>query len=395
MTIAAKIEETLSKSSWIRKMFEQGAKLKAEHGGENVFDFSIGNPNLEPPAAFQTALEQVAREQGQNVHGYMPNSGYPHVRKAIADNIGDEQGAVLSAEDIVITCGAAGGLNVLLKALLNPGEEVLVTRPFFVEYTFYAENHGGVLKTVEANPDFTLNLGAIERAITPKTKVMIINSPNNPTGQIYPRESLDALGRILRKKGEEFGTVITLISDEPYRKLVFDNILVPPVFPSYGNSVVVTSHAKDLSLPGERIGYIVVNPDCSFRDTLIPALALTNRILGFVNAPALMQRILPLIQGASVDIDAYRKKRDMLCDILKDAGFTFTTPPGAFYIFPKSPIPDDVRFVALLQDELILAVPGTGFGGPGYFRLAFCVDDLTIERSRTAFKRVMARLKEV
>ena len=358
-----------------------------------MFDFSIGNPNLEPPVAFQEALERVAGERGKNVHGYMPNSGYPHVRKAIADSIGDEQGAVLSADDIVITCGAAGGLNVLLKALLNPGEEVLVTRPFFVEYTFYAENHGGVLKTVEANPDFTLNLAAIERAITPQTKVMIINSPNNPTGQIYPKESLDALGRILRKKGEAFGTVITLISDEPYRKLVFDNILVSPVFPSYGNSVVVTSHAKDLSLPGERIGYIVVNPACSFRDKLIPALALTNRILGFVNAPALMQRILPLIQGASVDIDAYRKKRDMLCDILKDAGFTFTTPPGAFYIFPKSPIPDDVRFVALLQDELILAVPGTGFGGPGYFRLAFCVDDLTIEGSRAAFKRVMAGLE--
>ncbi|ACN16221.1 putative aspartate/tyrosine/aromatic acid aminotransferase [Desulforapulum autotrophicum HRM2] len=393
MTIAVKIEETLSKSSWIRKMFEQGAKLKAEHGAENVFDFSIGNPNLEPPVAFQEALEQVAGERGKNVHGYMPNSGYPHVRKAIADSIGDEQGAVLSADDIVITCGAAGGLNVLFKALLNPGEEVLVTRPFFVEYTFYAENHGGVLKTAAANPDFTLNLDAIERAITPKTKVMIINSPNNPTGQIYPKESLDALGGLLRKKGKEFGTVITLISDEPYRKLVFDNILVPPVFPSYENSVVVTSHAKDLSLPGERIGYLVVNPACSFRDKLIPALALTNRILGFVNAPALMQRILPLIQGASVDIDAYRKKRDMLCEILKDAGFTFTTPPGAFYIFPKSPIPDDVKFVSILQDELILAVPGTGFGGPGYFRLAFCVDDFTIESSRAAFKRAMARLE--
>ncbi|MDY0376091.1 MAG: pyridoxal phosphate-dependent aminotransferase [Desulfobacterium sp.] len=394
MTIAAKIEETLSKSSWIRKMFEQGTKLKAEHGAENVFDFSIGNPNLEPPQAFQEALERVACERGENVHGYMPNTGYPHVRKSIAENIGDEQGAVLAADDIVITCGAAGGLNVVLKALLNPGEEVLVTRPFFVEYTSYAENHGGVLKTVEANPDFTLNLAAIERAITPKTKVMMINSPNNPTGQIYSKESLDALGRLLRKSGEKFGTVIYLVSDEPYRKIVFDGTPVPPVFPSYENSVVITSHSKDLSLSGERIGYIVVNPASPFRDKLLPALALTNRILGFVNAPAMMQRILPLIQGASVDIEAYKRKRDLLCDILKDAGLTFVIPSGAFYLFPKSPLEDDVKFVSILQDELILAVPGTGFSGPGYFRLAFCVDDQTIELSRDAFKRAMARVKE-
>jgi aspartate aminotransferase len=393
MTIAAKIEETLLKSSWIRKMFEQGAKLKAEHGAENVFDFSIGNPNLEPPKAFQDALEKVACERGKNIHGYMPNPGYPHVRKTIAENIGEEQGAVLSADDIVITCGAAGGLNVVLKALLNPGEEVLVTRPFFVEYTFYAENHGGVLKTVEANPDFTLNLDAIESAITAKTKVMIINSPNNPTGQIYSKESLAALGRLLSRMGEKFGTVIYLVSDEPYRKIVFDNALVPPVFPSYENSVVITSHSKDLSLPGERIGYIAVNPASPFRDKLLPALALTNRILGFVNAPAIMQRILPLIQGVSVDIEVYKKKRDLLCDILRAAGFTFVVPPGAFYLFPKSPMEDDVKFVALLQEELILAVPGTGFGCPGYFRLAFCVDDQTIELSRAAFKRAMARIE--
>ncbi len=392
MTIAVKIEETLSKSSWIRKMFEEGGKLKALHGADKVFDFSIGNPNLEPPQAFQDALEKIACQKGENIHGYMPNPGYPAVRQAIADNVGDELGAVLSNDDIVITCGAAGGLNIILKALLNPGDEVLVPRPFFVEYTFYADNHGGVLKTVEANEDFTLNLAAMEAAITPKTKVLIINSPNNPTGQIYSKESLSALGELLEKKGAEFGTTIYLVSDEPYRKIVFDNTVVPPVFPAYKNSIVATSHSKDLSLPGERIGYLVVNPACPFRDQLLPALALTNRILGFVNAPALMQRVLPLIQGASVDIDAYRRKRDLLCDILNDAGYTFTTPPGAFYLFPKSPIKDDVKFVGMLQEELILAVPGTGFGGPGYFRLAFCVDDGTIERSRSAFKRAMDRV---
>jgi aspartate aminotransferase len=392
MTIAAKIEETLSKSSWIRKMFEEGGRLKAEHGADNVFDFSIGNPNLEPPQAFQDALEKIACQKGENIHGYMPNPGYPSVRQAIADSVGDEQGAVLSADDIVITCGAAGGLNIILKALLNPGDEVLVTTPFFVEYTFYADNHGGVLKTVEANEDFTLNLAAIGEAITPKTKVMIVNSPNNPTGQIYSKESLAALGGLLEKKGAEFGTTIYLVSDEPYRKIVFDNTVVPPVFPTYKNTIVATSHSKDLSLPGERIGYLIVNPACPFRDQLLPALALTNRILGFVNAPALMQRVLPLIQGASVDIDAYRRKRDLLCDVLNEAGYTFNTPPGAFYFFVKSPIKDDVKFVGMLQEELILAVPGTGFGGPGYFRLAFCVDDGTIERSRSAFKQAMDRV---
>ncbi len=391
MTIAEKIDQTLLKSSWIRKMFEEGARLKAKHGTTNVFDFSIGNPNLPPPDAFQKALETVAMEKESWVHGYMANTGFPFVREYIAKNIAGEQAADVTADDIVITCGAAGGINVILKALLNPGEEVLVSRPFFVEYTFYAENHGGVLKTVPAKKDFTLDLSAIEAEITKKTRVVLINSPNNPTGQIYSKESLKTLGKILEKKSLEYGSVIYLVSDEPYRKIVFDDIAVPPVFPCYGNSIVATSHSKDLSLPGERIGYVVVNPQAEYRDKLRQAMALTNRILGFVNAPALMQRVLPLIHGASVDIDAYRKKRDLFCEGLSDAGYSFTTPPGAFYLFPQCPIEDDVEFVRALQEELILAVPGSGFGGPGYFRLAFCVEDETIKNAMPAFKRVMAR----
>ncbi len=409
MSIAAKIEQSLVKSSWIRKMFEQGATLKAEHGSENVFDFSIGNPNLPPPRAFQTALETVAAQQESWVHGYMPNTGFPFVREFIAENIRGEQTvevsaestceptaeltAELNADDIVITCGAAGGLNVILKALLNPGEEVLVSRPFFVEYTFYAENHGGVLKTVPTLQDFTLDIDAIESAITKKTRVMIINSPNNPTGQIYSGESLKALGDLLEKKSREYGAVIYLVSDEPYRKIVFDDVVVPPVFGCYAESIVATSHSKDLSLPGERIGYLAINPKAQYREQLRGGMALTNRILGFVNAPAMMQRVLPLIHGASVDIDAYRRKRDLFCEGLADAGYRFTTPPGAFYLFPKSPIEDDVKFVQALLDELILAVPGSGFGGPGYFRLAFCVEDDTIRRSIPAFKRVMERFR--
>jgi len=389
MTIAENIEETLLKSSWIRKMFEEGARLKAEYGNKNVFDFSIGNPNLPPPDQFQEALEQVAAQKDDWIHGYMPNTGYPFVRHAIAENIRKEQAADITQEDIVITCGAAGGLNVILKALLNPGEEVLVTRPFFVEYTFYAQNHNGVLKTVPAKKDFTLDLEAIEQAITPKTKVMLINSPNNPTGQIYSENSLKRLGEILEEKGKTFGTTIYLVSDEPYRHIVFDDARVPPVFPYYKNSIVATSHSKDLSLAGERIGYLAVNPDAEYRERILQAAALTNRILGFVNAPALIQRVLPFIQGARVDVAAYKRKRDIFCQGLARAGYTFTIPPGAFYLFPESPLKDDVAFVKALQEELILAVPGSGFGQPGYFRLSFCVDDETIENAIPGFKRVM------
>ncbi|MBF0243257.1 MAG: pyridoxal phosphate-dependent aminotransferase [Desulfamplus sp.] len=406
MSIASKIDETIAKSSWIRKMFEEGARLKAKHGSENVFDFSIGNPNLPPPKAFDSALKTVAAQNEQWVHGYMANSGFAFVREAVAENIkveltenieGKELNLAkeiadnLTADDIVMTCGAAGGLNVLFKALLNPGEEVLVSRPFFVEYTFYADNHNGVLKTVQSNRDFTLDLKAIEEAIGPKTRIMLINSPNNPTGQIYSESSLKALGELLKQKSDEYGATIYLVSDEPYRKIVFDNTPVPSIFPCYDQSIVATSHSKDLSLPGERIGYLAINPRATHRDKLRAAMALTNRILGFVNAPAIMQRVLPLLKGARVDIDAYKRKRDIFCKGLKDAGYLFTTPPGAFYLFPQSPIDDDVKFVQALQEELILAVPGSGFGGAGHFRLAFCVDDETIKKSIPAFKRVMNR----
>ena len=392
MTIAAKIEETLTRSSWIRKMFEEGARLKAQFGADQVFDFSIGNPNLPPPEEFQKALETVAKDTGEGLHGYMPNTGYPEVREAIAKTAALEQAAPVTADDIILTCGAAGGLNVIFKALLNPGEEVVVPRPFFVEYTFYADNHGGVLKTVATKGDFTLDLDAMDRAVTEKTRIVLINSPNNPTGQIYDQESLKALGELLAAKSRKFGSAIYLVSDEPYKKIVFDDVDVPPVFSCYPDSIVATSHSKDLSLPGERIGYVVVNPGAHHREKLAAAMALTNRILGFVNAPALIQRVLPLIQGARVNIDAYRRKRDIFCEGLARAGYKFTTPPGAFYLFPECPIKDDVTFVGKLQEERILAVPGSGFGGPGYFRLAFCVEDDTIKRSMPGFARVLDRL---
>ncbi|MEH0018878.1 MAG: pyridoxal phosphate-dependent aminotransferase [Desulfobacter sp.] len=392
MSIAEKIEQTMESASWIRKMFEAGARLKAEHGAGNVFDFSIGNPNLEPPDAFRDALRNAAGDNTPGIHGYMPNAGYPHVRDAVATTLSGIQDKPVTAGDVVMTCGAAGGLNVVFKALLNPGEEVLVPVPCFVEYGFYADNHGGVMKTVGTQSDFSLDLDALAEAITPRTRIVLVNSPNNPTGVVYSREELAGLGRLLRKKSEELNRVIYLVSDEPYTRIVYDGTEVPPVFQAHPDTLVVASHSKDLSLPGERIGYVAVNPDARHRRSLADAMVLTNRILGFVNAPALIQRVLPDLQGIGVDVAAYKRKRDLLCDGMASAGYTFDIPKGAFYLFVKSPVPDDVTFVQKLQEELILAVPGSGFVGSGYFRLAFCVDDHTITNATPGFKRAIEKI---
>jgi aspartate aminotransferase len=288
-----------------------------------------------------------------------------------------------------MTCGAAGALNIILKALLDPGDEVLSPVPCFVEYHFYTDNHGGVFKTVPTHDDFSLDLSAMESAVNQNTKVVLINSPNNPTGQVYSKESLDALGRLLREKSAQFKKTIYLVADEPYRKIIYDDVHVPCIFDSYGNSIMATSYSKDISIPGERIGFTVVNPDADFRSDLLNAMALTNRIIGFVNAPALMQRVVAEMQGMSVDVSLYKRKRDLLCDGLRECGYEFVTPSGAFYLFPKAPIPDDVAFVKALQEELILVVPGSGFMGPGHFRIAFCVEDDTIVKAMPGFKRVM------
>ena len=392
MTIAAKIESFMAKSSWIRKMFEEGTMLKQQHGADSVYDFSLGNPYLQPPDKFRTVLQDLIANSGPCDHAYMPNTGYPAVCRKVADYLASEQEVPISAGEIIMTCGAAGGLNIILKALLNPEEEVITPAPFFVEYGFYADNHGGKLVTVPTNEDFTLNIDAIRAAVTQQTKVVLINSPNNPTGQIYSRESLDELGALLREKSREFQKTIYLVSDEPYRKIVYDGIAVPSLFACYDDSIIVTSYSKDISIPGERIGYVAVNPKASFKKDLIAGMALANRILGFVNAPALMQRVIGELQGESADMQAYAKKRDLLCDGLLDCGYRFEKPAGAFYLFCKSPIPDDVAFVKTLQEELILTVPGSGFGGPGHFRIAFCVDDNTITNAMPGFKKALQKI---
>ena len=393
MTVAKKISQIMDQSSWIRKMFEEGARLKAEHGAGKVFDFSLGNPNLPPPEKFNEILRDTVDSCGLGDHCYMPQAGYPQVCVSIADYLTGEQGVDISCDEIIMTCGAAGALNVIFKALLDPGDEVLTPAPCFVEYRFYADNHGGVLKMVATQPDFSLDLEAIANAITAKTKIILINSPNNPTGQIYDADSLDALGKLLAQKSSEHGHIIYLVSDEPYRKIVFGDATVPSIFKCYNQSIIATSYSKDISIPGERIGFAAVNPAATHKQTLMAGMSLTNRILGFVNAPALMQRVVACMQGMSVDIGEYQRKRDLLCDGLADAGYDFTTPSGAFYLFPRTPTDDDVSFVRALQEELILVVPGSGFAGPGHFRIAFCVDDQTIINALPGFRRVMQKFK--
>ena len=395
MAVAQKMLQFMEKSSWIRRMFEEGARLKKIHGEENVFDFSLGNPNVPPPEIVKDKLRKVVQRDLPGMHGYMPNAGLLETREAVSTYLCQEHCVSLGPDQVVATCGAAGALNIIFKALFDPGDELLVPAPYFVEYGFYADNHGGVLKTVPTREDFTLDLEAIEEAITERTKIILINSPNNPTGQIYSDAALQQLGTILSRKNLQYGRTIYLVSDEPYRKIVYDGREVPCIFQHYAHSIIATSYSKDLSIPGERIGFVAVHPDCDQSRELMGALSLANRILGFVNAPGLMQRLIIELQGICVDVDLYRRKRDRFVTGLKAAGYDLVVPPGAFYLFPRTPFADDVKFVRLLQEENILVVPGSGFGGPGHFRIAYCVDDQTIERSLPGFARAMARARSV
>jgi len=394
MALAAKIQDAIERSSWIRKMFEEGARLKALHGSDKVYDFSLGNPDLEPPEKFRQVLSSVIAESPTGAHGYMPNAGYEETRAAVADYVNREEGVGIESKHVVMTCGAAGALNCIFKALLDPGEEVIVPAPYFVEYGFYADNHGGQIRVVSTREDFTLDPAAIERAIDSKTKVILINSPNNPSGQVYDRNSLQQLGNLLAASSKKMGRTIYLVSDEPYRKIVYDGVEVPSIFEAYPNSIIATSYSKDISLAGERLGYLAVNPQADGVEGLMGGLVLANRILGFVNAPALMQRVVTHLQGACVDVRVYQARRDLFFQGLVDAGYELIKPRGAFYLFPKSPIADDVSFVRLLQEENILVVPGSGFGSPGHFRIAYCVGKKTIESAMPGFARARQRALE-
>ncbi len=392
MSISSKVRESLTRSSWIRKMFEEGDRLAQIHGRENVYDFTIGNPDLEPPASFKSRLAELANHPVPGMHKYMSNAGYPEARAAVAAHLNRKTGLTLTAGHVVMTVGAGGGLNVAFKALLNPGDEVIVSSPYFVEYGFYTENHQGKLVVVKTKPDFQLDVKAIAAVINERTKIILINSPNNPTGVIYSPATLNALAEVIREKEAQLGITIYLVSDEPYSGLAY-GVAVPPVFNYFEHSLVVTSHSKDLAIPGERIGYVALQPANPEPELLFDALVFANRVLGFVNAPALMQRLVAELQGEVVGVDIYRERRDLLYNHLISVGFEVTKPEGAFYLFPKCPVADDVAFIQAALKYNLLLVPGSGFAGPGYFRIAYCVSKETIINSLPAFTKLAAEFE--
>ncbi|MCL2128640.1 MAG: pyridoxal phosphate-dependent aminotransferase [Treponema sp.] len=403
MPVANAIKNALGSSSMIRKMFEEGSQLKKKHGAENVFDFSLGNPDLEPPPEFHRVFVKLAEEDKKGSHGYMPNAGYPDVREALAKKASREQGVPIDGSHVVMSVGAAGGLNTVIKTLCDPGDEVIVTRPYFMEYRQYAANHGAKLVEVDSLPDFNPDISAIAKALSAKTAALLINSPNNPTGKIYPKEALAAIAGLLEEHGKKSGRVPCLVSDEPYREIAY-NIEVPPVLCACGESIVVSSYSKSLSLPGERIGYIAVSPAISNKDDIVNGLIYATRVLGYVNAPALMQRIVAELTEARVDVETYARRRDAFTAILDRAGIEYAVPEGAFYLFCKVPerrfsVPaggpadeagnDDQAFAVHLKQHLILGVPGSGFGKPGWMRFAYCVDEKNIRDSGGAFMKAM------
>jgi aspartate aminotransferase len=394
MAIAAEIKQALGSSSMIRKMFEEGSQLKKQHGADRVFDFSLGNPDIEPPPAFHRVFLKLAKEDQKGSHGYMPNAGYPRVREALARKASAEHNVHIDGSHIVMAAGAAGGLNTVFKTILDPGDEVVVSRPYFMEYRSYAGNHGGKLVEVDVLPDCNLDIAAIGAALSPGTAAVLINSPNNPTGKIYPAETIAALADLLRKHGAKTGRLPYLVSDEPYREITY-NTAVPPVLSAYGESIVVNSYSKSLSLPGERIGYIAVSPGIGDKDEVMNGLIYATRVLGYVNAPALMQRIVAELTFARVDVDVYAGRRDAFMAALDAAGITYIKPEGAFYLFCQVPprrnpgAADDLAFVEHLKQHLILGVPGSGFGKPGWLRFAYCIDEKIIRASEAAFKKAM------
>lgn len=396
--IAEKMKELVANSSVIRKMFEEGKNLSEKYGAENVCDFSLGNPNLAAPDGIKNAIKSVIEEEDAVfVHGYMNNSGYEDVRKAVADSLNRRFGTEFGAENIVMTVGAAGGMNVAMKSLINPGDEVVAFAPFFGEYRCYASNVDAKLVVVPANePSFLLDAEVFAKYITPKTKMVIINSPNNPTGVVYPESTIIALADVLREKQKEYGTEIYIFADEPYRELVYDDtVKVPFLTKYYDNTLVGYSWSKSLSLPGERIGYIAVSNKIANFEDLTSALNVATRILGFVNAPSLIQRVIARCVDDVADLEFYRKNRDMLYNGLSEMGYDCVKPDGAFYLWIKTPIEDDSEFAEIAKKYLLLTVPGSAFGCKGYIRLSYCVSPKMIETSLPKFKTLLEEVKNM
>ena len=386
--IADKMKALVKNSSAIRAMFEEGKIMAAKYGAENVYDFSLGNPNVPAPVQVKEAIiEEAEKEEPIVLHGYMSNAGYEDVRQAVAESINKKFDTAFSAKNIIMTVGAAGGLNVILKTLLNPGDEVIAIAPYFGEYNSYVSNFDGKLVVVSPNTEtFQPNLTELEEKLTARTKVVIVNSPNNPTGVIYSEETIQAMAEILRKKQKEFGTDIYLISDEPYRELAYDGAEVPYLTKYYENAIIGYSFSKSLSLPGERIGYLVIPDEAADSEDVISAAGTATRILGYVNAPSLMQKAVAKCLDAQADVPYYDRNREDLYNGLKEMGFECIKPQGAFYLFMKSPVADEKVFCEAAKKQHILIVPGSSFACPGYVRIAYCVAHETIINSMPGFK---------
>ena len=389
MIVSRTVADNLAKASWIRRMFEEGARLKQERGADKVFDFTLGNPEIEPPPAVLAAARRVLDSDAPHLHAYMPNAGHPRVREAVAKRMQAATGLPYTANHILMTVGAGAALNTVLKALLDPGDEVITVAPFFAEYTFYAENHGGRLVVVPPTAELTPDVARLEAAITPETRAILLNSPNNPSGVIYPAETFTAIESVLARAPRP----IVLISDEPYRELVFDGVAVPQVPPLVTRAVVATSWSKSLAIPGERIGYLAFSPRMPEAAELFEACTFTSRVLGFVNAPALWQWVVAEVGDQVIDVAPYREKRDLMYEGLTRIGYRCVKPQGAFYVFPRTPIDDDVVFVRLLAEEGVLTVPGSGFGMPGHIRISLTVDRETIVRALPGFERAFHKAR--
>lgn len=394
-TITDQIKTSMASSSWIRKMFEKGMELKKEFGADKVCDFSLGNPDVPPPANVKRVLDEIAAEAVKPLGlGYCPNAGIPAVREAMAKALSRQQECEISAGDVVMTVGAAGALVSFFRAVVDPGDEIITPAPYFVEYGAYCGHFGGVLKSVKSIPPaFRPDIEAIEKAITPRTRAIIVNSPNNPTGCIYSREDLEAIARIVERENEKRERPLFLLGDEPYRAFAYDGVEVPPLLPLTKYACVLGSFSKTLSLAGERIGYFVANPAMPDGASLTAAVTLTNRTLGFVNAPVIGQRLAAALVDETVDLEIYDRRRKLMAKVLSEAGVEFEMPKGAFYFFAKSPVEDDAVFVDALLQEKILVVPGKGFGYEGYVRLSCSVDEEIIARSAEGFKRAMEKFR--
>lgn len=389
--ISEKMKVLAKNGSAIRAMFEDGKIMAEKYGKENIYDFSIGNPSIVPPASVKKELiDIIENEPEMELHGYMSNAGYEDVRQTVADYTNKTYNTNVGVKNIIMTVGAAGGINITLKALINPGDEIVVIAPYFGEYDNYINNYDGVKVMVDADLErFSINFSDFENKITVKTKCVIINSPNNPTGAVYTEDDIKKMAEILEKKQAEFGTSIYLFSDEPYREIAFNGIEIPYVTNYYKNTVVGYSYSKSLSLPGERIGYIVVPSEIDYFDDVIGAMSVANRILGYVNAPSLMQRLIKRVIGQTSDLSIYEENKNILYNALTEMGYDCVEPKGTFYMFPKCPIADDKAFCAKAKDFRLIIVPGSTFACPGYFRIAYCVEKSTVENSLESFKKLI------